>query len=74
MSDPAHDVVEAGLVARTAEDRPRYSTSFYNLPGEVGPRFTGTGLDQFCAASGTDKRAADSHIQGSPELDLDPSR
>jgi hypothetical protein len=68
------DLVEAGLVARTAEDRPRYSASFYNLLGEVGPNFTATELDQFCAASGTDKRAVYYHILGSLELDLDLGR
>lgn len=68
------DLVDAGLVARTAEDRPRYSASFYSLLGEVGPTFTATDLDQFCAASGTDKRAAYYHILGSQHLDLDLSR
>lgn len=68
------DLVEAGLVARTAADRPRYAASFYRLLGEVGPRFTATELDEFCTASGTDKRAAYYHILGSLELNLDLSR
>jgi hypothetical protein len=68
------NLVRAGLVARTAEDRPRYSASFHTLLWEVGPSFTATELDQFCAASGTDKRAVYYHILGSLELDLDLSR
>ena len=68
------DLVKTGLVARAAEDRPRYATSFYALLGEVGPRFTATELDEFCATSGTDKRAAYYHILGSLELNLDLSR
>lgn len=68
------DLVKAGLVARTAEDRPRYSASFYSLLGELGPTFTATELEQFCATSGTDKRAAYYHVLGSLELDLDLSR
>lgn len=64
------DLVEAGVIARSAEDRPRYSASFYNLLGDVGPTFTAAELDQFCAASGTDKRAVYYHILGSLHLDL----
>lgn len=68
------DLVEAGVVARTAERRPRYAASFFDLLWTVGPSFTATEVDRFCSASGTDKRAVYYHLLDAADLELDLSR
>ena len=68
------DLVAEGLIARTADELPRYSASFHDLLQEVGPRLTAAAVDRLCAESGTNKRAVYYHILDSPDLDLDLGR
>ena len=60
--------------ARTAERRPRYAASFFDLLWEVGPSFTATAVDRLCAASGTDERAVSYHLPDATDLELDLRR
>ncbi|MFD1687235.1 hypothetical protein [Halobellus litoreus] len=67
-------LVDAGLVARSEEERPRYSASFHDLLVELGPTFTAEDIDALCRNTGTDKRAVYHSILDSLELDLDLGR
>ncbi|MFD1599985.1 hypothetical protein [Halobellus rarus] len=68
------ELVRAGLIARTGEDRPRYSASFYDLLVELGPTFTAGEIDTLCERTGMDKRAVYHRVLGSLKLDLDLGR
>jgi hypothetical protein len=65
------ELVEAGLIARTDDDLPRYSASFHDVLVDVGPSFTAGEIDALCERSGMDKRAVYHSILGSLELDFD---
>lgn len=54
-------LVAEGLVAK-AEDRPLYSTSFYDILTELGPDFTASEIDDLCASTGMSKRQVYYHI------------
>jgi hypothetical protein len=64
----------AGVVARTAERRPRYAASFFDPLWAVGPLFTAAAVDRFCSASGPDKRAVYYHLLDAADLELDLRR
>lgn len=68
------DLVDAGLIARTDERRPRYSASFRRVLREVGPEFTPREIDRLCAETGMDKRAVYREILDAGDLELDLGR
>ncbi|CAP15381.1 uncharacterized protein OE_6281R (plasmid) [Halobacterium salinarum R1] len=51
-----------GLVARTDENTPRYSTSFYKLLGEMEGDYTASEIDSLCESTGMSKRQVYYHI------------
>lgn len=65
MSDRGHDLVDGYDIGPELIE---------GLPWRYGTDIDVPEPDQFCAASGTDKRAAYYHILGSLELNLDLSR
>ncbi|QCC49178.1 hypothetical protein [Halobellus limi] len=67
-------LVEAGLIARTDDDLPRYSASFHDVLVDAGPSFTADEIDALCEDTGMDKRAVYHCVLGSLELDLDLGR
>lgn len=56
------DLVAEGLIARTNEEVPRYSSSFYNLLAEIGRDWSASEINQFCAETGVDKHQVYYHI------------
>ncbi len=65
------ELVDEGLVARTAGLNPRYSVSFYDLLAGVRTDWTASGVDQFCSETGVDKRQVYAHIFTDLQLDVD---
>ncbi|GAB3411895.1 hypothetical protein GCM10027435_04090 [Haloparvum alkalitolerans] len=65
------ELVDEGLVARTAELTPRYSVSFYDLLADVRTDWTASGVDEFCAETGVNKREVYAHIFTDLHLDVD---
>ncbi|WP_435183609.1 hypothetical protein [Halobellus sp. EA9] len=68
------ELVDAGLIARTDDRRPRYSASFHQVLRELGPEFTRREIDRLCAETGMDKRAVYRAIIDSHDLTLDLGR
>jgi len=65
------DLVAEGLVARTTEEVPRYSTCFYDLLAEIDRDWSVSEIDQFCAETGVDKRRVYYHILTDLHLNVD---
>lgn len=65
------DLVAEGLIARTSEEMPRYSSSFYNLLSEIGRDWSASEIDQYCAETGVDKRQVYYHILTDLHLNVD---
>lgn len=64
-------LVAKGLVARTDEQLPRYSTSFYELLKEMGEDYTASEIDSLCDSTGMSKRQIYYHIFTDLNLDAD---
>lgn len=64
-------LVAKGLVARTDEERPRYSTSFYDLLGDMRRDLTASEIDNLCESTGMSKRQVYYHIFNDLYLDAD---
>lgn len=64
-------LVAKGVVARTDEKRPRYSTSFYELLGDLRRDFTASEIDSLCESTGMSKRQVYYHIFTDLHLDVD---
>lgn len=65
------DLVAEGLIARTNEEVPRYSASFYNLLAEIDRDWSASKINQFCAETGVDKRQVYYHILTDLHLNVD---
>ncbi|WP_338739460.1 hypothetical protein [Haloplanus salilacus] len=63
--------VRRGIVARTDEDRPRYSSSYYDLLSELGGEFTASDIDELCETTGMPKRHVYYHVFTDLNLDVD---
>lgn len=64
-------LVEKGVAARTNEQRPRYSTSYYKILSEMQNELTASEIDELCAETGMPKRQVYYHIFTDLHLDVD---
>lgn len=71
FEDVLQALVEKGVVARTDEDTPRYSTSYYDVLSALGGAFTASEIDELCDATGMPKREVYYHVFTDLELDVD---
>jgi hypothetical protein len=64
-------LVAKGVVARTDDKRPRYSTSFYDLLADIKRNFTTSEIDSLCESTGMSKRQVYYHILTDLDLSVD---
>lgn len=73
--DEFNNVLEAlvgeGVAARTNEQQPRYSTSYYKILSELQNELTASEIDELCAETGMPKRQVYYHIFTDLHLSVD---
>jgi hypothetical protein len=64
-------LVEDGVVARTNDQPPLYSTSYYKILSELPNDLTASEIEELCAETGMPKRQVYYHIFTDLQLDAD---